>query len=243
LHLHLNLGRRLHRFASTNVARLSTLFAAFLGALSMALTLYLQVNARIISSQAPLFSWAGNLILFGALLGGGAVPLGGIPLIIAAWRSTPRSRFLFLVPFPALVLTFAVVALGTYIPDPAVRSAMLAAPLYALPFICILAITYALRQAAIADKWLRFANRLSSLVVLGMLLMLIGILLWGFALALFAPGWFFALLPLFTFPWNSWLLIALGMLIAFLIAVFAFFAQNRARIRPAPRQEPPGTWD
>jgi hypothetical protein len=242
LHLHLNLGRRLNRSSPTVIARLTTLFAAFLGALSMALTLYLQVTARIISTQAPLFSWAGNLVLIGTLLGFGAVLLGGIPLISAAWRSTPRSRFLFLVPFLAFVLTFVVVALGTYIADPAIRSVLLVAPLYALPFICILAITHALRQATIADKWLRFANRLSPLVVLGILLMLIGVLLWGFALALFAPGWFFILLPLFAFPWNSWLLIALGMLIAFLIAVFAFLAPLRARSRPAPRQEPPGTW-
>ena len=89
--------------------------------------------------------------------------------------------------------------------------------------------------AAIAGKWLRFANLFSPLVVLGTLLMLIGVLLWGFALALFAPDWFFILLPLLTFPWNSWLLIALGMLIAFLIAVFAFFSPLRVRGHAKPR--------
>lgn len=85
--------------------------------------------------------------------------------------------------------------------------------------------------------------------------MLIGVLLWGSALALFAPGWFFLLLPLLAFPWNSWFLIALGMLIAFLIAVFAFFSPLRTPSHAAPRpheaspsefalpQEPPGTWD
>jgi hypothetical protein len=243
LHLHLNLGQRMHRASQTTIGRLTALFAAFLGALSMALTLFLQVNVRMISMQAPLFSWAGNLILIGALLGLGAVLLGGLPLVISAWRSTPRSRFLFLVPFLALGLTFAVIVLGTYIPDPIERSALLVVPLYVLPFICTLTITRAIRQAQIAGKWLRFANRLSPLVVLGMLLMLIGVLLWGFALALFAPDWFFILLPLHTFPWNSWFLIALGMLIAFLIAVFAFFSPLRARSHATPHQEPPGAWD
>jgi hypothetical protein len=190
----------------------------------MALTLYVQVSARMISMQAPLFTWAGHLILGGTLLGLGAVLLGGLPLVISAWRSTPRSRFLFLVPFMAVVLTFALIALGTFLPDPVVRSALFVAPLYILPFISTLTITRAFRQAPIANKWLRFANRLSPLVVLGMLLMLVGVLLWGFALALFASGWFFSFLPLLTFPWNSWLLIAFGMLIAFLVAMFAFFS-------------------
>jgi len=258
LHLHLNLGRRMRHSSQTTIARLTALFAAFIGALSMALTLYAQVNVRIISMQAALFSWAGNLILTGALLGFGAVLLGGLPLIISAWRSTPRSRFLFLVPFLAFGLTFALIAfggaLGVQIPDPAVRSDLLGVPLYVLPFICTLAITRALRQATIAGKWLHFANMLSPLVVLGMLLMLIGVLLWGFALALFAPDWFFMLIPLLTMPWNSWLLITLGMLIAFLIAVFAFFSPLRAPGHTAPRpheaspsefalpQEPPGEW-
>src|ERR1700732_3055202 len=69
-----------------------------------------------------------------------------------------------------------------------------------------------------------FAHQIKDDRVLGMLLMLVGVLLWGFALALFASGWFFSLLPLLTFPWNSWLLIAFGMLIAFLVAMFAFFS-------------------
>ena len=41
----------------------------------------------------------------------------------------------------------------------------------------------------------------------------------GFALALFAPAWFILLISSLTFPWNSWLLIALGMLIAVVVAL------------------------
>ncbi len=121
--------------------------------------------------------------------------------------------------------------------------AQLIVGLYGIPFICTLALIRALRQAKIADSRLRFANKVSPLLVLGMLLMLVGVLLWGFALALFASDWFFILIPLLTFPWNSWLLIALGMLVAFLIAVFAFFSPRRALGHDAPHQEPPGTWD
>jgi len=102
LHLHLHLGRRMHRASPFTVARLTTVFAAFIGALSMALTLNLQVSVRNIPIQAPLFNLAGNLIQFGSLLGLGAVLVGGLPLVISAWRSTPRSRNLFLVPLYAL---------------------------------------------------------------------------------------------------------------------------------------------
>ena len=235
LHLHLHLGTRVRRSSQTTIARLTTLFAAFLGSLSMALTLFLQVSVRTISMQAPLFSWASNFLWVGALLGSGAVLLGGLPLVISVWRSTPRSRFLFLVPFLAVGLTFAFLVFLVQVPDPAYRNTLLALPLYGVPLISILAITRAIRRATIADKWLRFASMLSPLVVLGMLLMLVGVLLWGFALALFAPAWFFVLLPLLTLPWNSWLLIALGMLIAVLVAVFALFSPPRARGSVAPR--------
>src|SRR5215472_11166088 len=119
LYFHLNLGQRLYRSPQTTIARLTSLFAAFIGALSMALTLYVQMSVRTFSTQAPLFIWSGNLILSGALLGLGAVLLGGLPLVISAWRSTPCSRFLFLVPLLAVVPTFAVIALGTLITDPA----------------------------------------------------------------------------------------------------------------------------
>ncbi len=102
LHLHLHLGRRMHPASPFTVACLTTVFAAFIGALSMALTLNLQVSVRNIPMQAPLFNLAGNLILFGSLLGLAAVLVGGLPMVVSAWRSTPRSRNLFLVPLYAL---------------------------------------------------------------------------------------------------------------------------------------------
>jgi hypothetical protein len=230
LHLHLgmrvprvNLGMRVPRASHSPVARVTTIFAAFIGALAMALTLGLQGGVRAIPTQLPLFSLAGNLIFAGTLLGSIAVLLGGIPLVVSAWRSTWRSGDLF-------VLTLLV--LGSTIVFGGLVYALfgnigLALCLYGVPLLCTIMINRALHQAALADKWLHFANQLSRLVVVGMVLMLVGVVLWGVALALFAPGWFVVLLPLLAFPWDSWLLIALGMLLAVIVAVFASFWQGR----------------
>lgn len=75
-----------------------------MAALSMALTLNDQVSVRDIPTQLPLFTLAGNVILGGALCALGIVLLGGILLVISTWRSTPRSRFLLLVPLRTLGL-------------------------------------------------------------------------------------------------------------------------------------------
>jgi hypothetical protein len=48
--------------------------------------------------------------------------------------------------------------------------------------------------------------------------MLLGLLFWGFYLAILAPGLFFALLFPLNAPWNSWLLILVGMLISVIVA-------------------------
>lgn len=238
LHLHLHLGLWTHARHSSQptIARVTRIFAAFMGALSMALTLAYQVNVRDIPTQLPLFNLAGNLILGGALFALAMVLFGGIPLVISAWRSTPRNRFLLLVPFLAFGLAILYVVFISFVQQ-STHGALndlghtfinfvTALPVYGFPIISTIALNRAMRRATLPDEWLRFANTLSRLVVLGMLLMLTGVLLWGFALALFAPGWFAVLLPLLDFPWNSWLLIFLGMLIAVIVAVFALFSQT-----------------
>ena len=76
-----------------------------------------------------------------------------------------------------------------------------------------------------------------------MLLMLAGVVLWGFALALYAPGWFVVLVPFLTFPWNSWLLIALGMLLAVIVALWTSFSQVQTPVsQPLPHDDPPFDW-
>jgi len=248
LHVHLNLGMRWRHASHSPVARMTTIFAAFMGALSMALTLYLQQGSRTIPMQAPLFNLAGNLIFSGAIFALVTILLGGIPLMISAWRSTPRSRFFLLVPLLTLGLATLYLMLIPLVQQmtaynlnnlgPTFNNVLLALPFYGVPILSTIGLNRAMRRATLPDEWLHFADSLSFLVVLGMLLMLTGVLLWGFALALFAPGWFAVLLPLLTFPWNSWLLICLGMLIAVMVAVFALFSQATVP-QPRSHDDPP----
>jgi hypothetical protein len=172
-----------------------------MGALSMALTLLLQVSVRDVPMQ-PLFTLAGNVIFAGALLGLGAVLIGGSPLVISAWRSTPRSRFLLIVPLLTIALSIPIFILLKAVMGAVFHPTMddlfyplqntrLALVFYGVPIISTIAINRAIRQAPISDKWLRFARLPSRLVVFGMLLMLIGVLLWGFSLALLTYLWNF----------------------------------------------------
>jgi hypothetical protein len=94
LHVHLNLGARrarVRRLLQPTAARVTTIFAAFIGALSMALSFTI-MSSTTFPFTGPHINLAGNIMLIGALLGSGAVLLGGLPLVISAWRSTPRSR-------------------------------------------------------------------------------------------------------------------------------------------------------
>lgn len=254
LHLHLHLGSwtRARQSSQPTIARVTRIFATFMGALSMALTLAYQVNVRNIPTQIPLFNFAGNLIQGGVLFALGVVLLGGIPLVISAWRSTPRSRFLLLVPLLTLGLVILYFMLISFVQSithytalnnlgPTFNNFLMALPFYGFPIISSIALNRAMRRATLPDKWLHFADLLSRLVVLGILMMFTGVLLWGFALALFAPGWFAVLLPLLDFPWNSWLLIFLGMLIAVIVAVFALFSQTPVS-QPRPHDALPYDW-
>jgi MFS family permease len=100
VHVHFNLGERrarVRRFLQPTVARVTAIFAAFIGALSMALSFFIMSNA-FFHFIGPYIDLANIIMLVGALLGSGAVLLGGLPLVISAWRSTPRSRLLLSVP-------------------------------------------------------------------------------------------------------------------------------------------------
>jgi hypothetical protein len=78
-----------------------------------------------------------------------------------------------------------------------------------------------IRQATIPDKWLRFTRLPSRLVVFALIVMFLGLLFWGIYLAIFAPALFFTLLSPLNAPWNSWLLILIGMLISVIVAARA----------------------
>lgn len=101
LHIRLSLGaRRFHmrRLWKPTAARVTTIFAAFMGALSMVLSFFIMSNGGGFHFMGPHIDLANNIMLIGALLGSGAILLGGLPLVIQAWRSTPRSRLLLSVP-------------------------------------------------------------------------------------------------------------------------------------------------
>ena len=243
LHLRLNLGARRRRTSRSLVARVTTIFAAFMGALSLVLSPY-WTHAH--SVQTPpildaLFGLAGHLVSAGALLGVGAVLLGGIPLVVSAWRTSPRSRFLFLVPILASLPAIACSLFSVFImllssQPPAFFPILPVLLFYGGTVVSTIAIIRAVRQARIADRWLRLANHLSRLVVLGMVLMLAGVILWGFALALVVHGWLAVLVP--------GLLFACGMFIAVLVALWASFWQVQPlAFQPRPHDISPSEVD
>ncbi len=117
LDLHLNLGARLRRASRSTIGRVTTIFAAFMGALALALSPYWTQAHGV---QTPptldtLFSLAGHLVFAGVLLGVGTVLLGGIPLVVSAWRTRPRSRILFLLPILASLPAIACSLLSAFI--------------------------------------------------------------------------------------------------------------------------------
>ena len=234
LHLHLNLGTRLRRTSRSIVARVTTIFAAFMGALALVLSPYwTQVHAV----QTPpmldaLFGLAGHLVFAGALLGVGAVLIGGIPLVVSAWRTSPRSRFLFFVPILASLPPIVCYLLSAFImlldsQPPPFFPILPVLLFYGGTVVSTIAINRAIRQARIADRWLRLANHLSRLVVGGMALIFIGVVLWGVALALVVSGLFAVLV--------HWLLFAFGILLALMVALWAsIFRVQSPTSQPRP---------
>ena len=89
------------------------------------------------------------------------------------------------------------------------------------PVLTTLAITHAMRQAALPEKWLRFARLPSRLVAFALLVMFLGLLSWGVYLAVFAPGVLFSL-NIAPLPFNPWLITVVGMGICVVVSARAF---------------------
>jgi hypothetical protein len=80
------------------------------------------------------------------------------------------------------------------------------------------------------------ANHLSWLVVVGMVLMLIGVVLWGVALVLTVPGWFVVLVPRLPLP--------CGMFLAVMVALWAsIFRVQPPASQPSPHDASPSGID
>lgn len=242
LDLHLNLGARLRRASRSTIGRVTTIFAAFMGALALALCPYWTQAHGV---QTPptldtLFSLAGHLVFAGVLLGVGTVLLGGIPLVVSAWRTRPRSRILFLLPILASLPAIACSLLSAFIMllsnQPPPFFPILPLLFYGGTVVSTIAINRAIRQARIADGWLRLANHLSRVVVVGMVVMFIGVVLWGFALVLAMPGGVAMLVP--RLP------LAFGMLLAVVVALWAsIFRVQPPASQPHPRDASPAEGD
>lgn len=100
----------------------------------------------------------------------------------------------------------------------------------------------AIRRVKPTDHWLRLlrSTRLPSVVVMGgMLVMLVGLLLWGGTVLFFQPGVFPHLLALLTLPFHSWLLELIGMVIALVVALFALFSDTPSRAQARPKDASP----
>jgi hypothetical protein len=183
-------------------------------------------------------AFASVIVLFADLL-----------LTIAVWRLTPppRIRLRLLIPFLAIALLLVTLNLLVFVStvlDPFffmgpiadiinnvvsydlplignVGNLLLFSLICGTPIISTMAINRAIRQATIPDKWLRFARLPSRLVVFALILMFLGLLSWGFYLAVFAPELFFTLLSFLSGPWNSWLFVVIGMLVSVIAAARA----------------------
>jgi hypothetical protein len=166
-------------------------------------------------------------------------------LAAAVWRAIPRMRIvstlLFLV-FGLGFLSLILVMLSLLLPDGFIGplghivnlvfsypiplmgnlgNVILLLILGGFPVLTTIAINHAIQQAALPEKWLRFARLPSRLVAFALLVMFMGLLSWGVYLAVFAPALLFSLnFPLL--PTNPWLSMLVGMLICVVISVRAF---------------------
>jgi hypothetical protein len=163
LHVHLTLGaRRARRLWQPTAARVTTIFAAFIGALSMALS-FTVMSATSFPFIGPHIELASNIMAIGALLGSGAVLLGGLPLVVETWRASPRSRLLLITPLLAILMLLILagplaspllgvirqllIPLGPRLGVQLSGNAIVAFLLYVFPLVNTIAIVRAIRRA------------------------------------------------------------------------------------------------
>ena len=106
-----HIARNKNRSPLPTATQLTRIFSAFIGSLVIVLSFSIfqtQQNAQAVVATQPLLMLALQVIFAGTVLATGAVLFAGIPLAVVAWRSTPRIRFLFAVPFLACALPLLV---------------------------------------------------------------------------------------------------------------------------------------
>ena len=194
LHFHLNLTFRARQRRSTppNAIRFTRIFAALVGATVIPLWLFGAIAQE--GGMSTTLSILAGIFLAGLALAWG---FGCLPLLVSAWRASPRVGFLLLVllliiPFslwPGLWL-FAIMRLLGILwigPGLPLLLLLLLLLLYVHPLIsalllaCVSREVRALRQTATAH------SRLSLVIVSGMALMLLGGLLLNLFVMLSTP--------------------------------------------------------
>lgn len=240
LHLHLHLSFRLRpgRFWSLGVNRLTTIFAALTIATTMAFVL------MVLSGWDPPLSSssAAHLILTGFALAWGAAVLGGLPLLVSTWRRSPRARLPLVVPSLALLLLVIIAQINPL--SSAILAVLSLTPLgsklglillvfVAYPLFSTIMFNRAFRQAQPSPTALRFGSLLSFVVVGGLVLLLLGGLLYYLSQVPYGALWSSLLPPL------------LGMCVAVLVALCALFWQPRwhRRTQAWPKDASPSDVD
>ncbi len=91
VHVHLNLSARrvrVRRLLQPTATRVTAMFAAFIGALSMALS-FAVMSSTTFPFVGPHIALAGQIMFIGALIGASAVFFGGLPLVVENLASEP----------------------------------------------------------------------------------------------------------------------------------------------------------
>jgi hypothetical protein len=204
---------------------LTRIFSAFAVMLAVAIALWSLVDDTVlvpIMTGYPIFSLAWRVFFCGVVLACSAIFVGGLPIAVSAWRSTPRVRWLLvaaiLAPFVVLpasgflfsvLLNLSIVApIFTTLLNLIPASNLL--PVYIAAFVSTLLLNRAIQQAAIPDQWLRLARIASRVVAFSFIVSFLGLLSWGVLALVIEPDSFFPL---------SWLQFLVCIVISIIVAV------------------------
>ena len=249
LHLHLSFPVRRWHSAHPDALRLTRILTALVGATVMALLFTFQVIFNSFGSS-PIYA-----IGFLSFIGGLALAwIAAVALLIETGRSTPRVRLLlalpslpilFLLSFPLLRMMNMTPLVGAIGPAPngnplgMILNTIFPFLVVGYPVVSTLFFNRAIRQAALVERWLRGVFKLAYVLVSGMVLLLLGALLWCLIIILGAAGGL-QLLAL----WQSWLPL-LGMCLAVIYAVYTLYSRRRSagNRQARPKDDPPAADD
>jgi hypothetical protein len=248
MHLHLSFPMRQGRFSPLSVKRLLQIFEALVGA--TATVAWLTDSLPMSPAPSTLLNTSASHLIFASLvLAWGAVVLGGLPLLVSAWRRSLRVRFLLVLPL-ILVLPFIapltipiillvnrlafeiLLLLGLTPWGPSLGPSLLV--LFVYPLISAIVLNRAFHRVELSSTALRFGSLLSFVVVGAMVLLLLGEFLFCLSFVLAALT-----------PWSAWLLPLFGMCLAVLVAVHALLwrPRSRERAQARPRDASPSDFD